>query len=91
MEHRSRRRGADRFDRLFTQLREEAHGVQIRMLALARAHAHRGIALQQLAAVESFLEGIGEVAELEVFVEVDELLALRMREHRIGMRGTAAR
>ena len=44
-----------------------------------------GETLQQLAAVESFLAGVHQVLHLDVFIEVDEFLAVGMRENRISV------
>src|SRR4051812_44141833 len=90
MKHGARSRRADRRHGFVTQPREDAHRIQVRVLALARAHANRRIAFQQLTAVEAFLERVSEIDDLKVFVEIDELLAARMREDGIDVRRTAA-
>ena len=64
--------------------------MHVGVLALARAHADSGVALQQLDVVEALLHGIEEVLELQVLIEVDEVLAARMRKDRIGMARSAA-
>ena len=67
--------------------RQDAHCVHVRVLALRRPHADGGVALEQLDAVEAFLHRVDEVLELQVLVEVDEVLALRMLDDGIGVGG----
>jgi len=55
--------------------RQDAQRIHVRMLALAGAHADGREALEQLDVVEAFLHRILEILELQVFVELDEILA----------------
>src|ERR1700676_5313585 len=59
------------------------------MLALRGTHAHRAIALEQLAGIESLLRRVFQVLDLQILVEVDEVLALRVIDDGKAMRGTA--
>src|SRR5262245_34937504 len=83
MKHRPRGCCAERFERFAADPAENAQRVPVGMLPLARPHADRGEALQQLAAVEALLTGIHEILYGEIFVEVDEFPATRMREDRM--------
>ncbi|MCY1444972.1 hypothetical protein D9M71_614660 [compost metagenome] len=60
----------------------QAGGRQRRVAALGRAHADRGKALDQLHVAVAAAGGVDDVAHLQVLVEVDEILALRMGEDR---------
>ena len=86
MKERTRRGRADLLRLLPREPREDAQRVHVRMLALARPHADGRETLEQLDVVEAFLHGVREVLELQVFIEVDEILALRMRHDRPRMR-----
>src|SRR6266480_137208 len=86
MEHRSRRRRAQRIKRRAANPAEDAQGIHVGMLSLARTHADGGKALQQLAAVESLLAGVLQILNREVLIEVDELSAAWMAEDRKGVR-----
>ncbi len=57
---------------------------QCRVTTLRRAHAHRGIAFYQLDVAIADARGIDDIAYLKVFVEVDKILAVRVREDRPG-------
>ena len=74
-----------RFQVLVCEAAKNPKHVQVRVLALRRSHAERGIALQQFEVVESFLNGVLDVFELNVFVQIEEVLAFRVRENRIGV------
>src|SRR5678815_2985478 len=56
------------------------------MLALARTHTYGRVALEQLAAVKALARGVLEILDLQVLVEVDEVLALRVVHDRKRMR-----
>src|SRR4029077_14451399 len=86
MKHRSGSRRAQRLERLAANPAGDAQRVHVRMLSLARTHPDRGEALEQLAAVESFLAGVLQILHREVFIEVYELSAACMAEDGIGMR-----
>ena len=55
------------------------------MTALGRAHAQCREALDQLDVAIAVAGGIEDVADLQVFVQIDELLALGVREQRPAM------
>ena len=55
------------------------------MLALAGSHAQGRVAFQQLGAVESLLDAVPDVVQLNVLVEVHEILAPRVGNDRVGM------
>jgi hypothetical protein len=78
--------GADLLRRLAGQAGEDAQRRHVRMLALARAHADGREALQQLDVVVALLHGVFEVLQLQVFVEIDEILAIRMGDDGPGVR-----
>ena len=59
--------------------------LQRRVPALARAHADRGVALGELGVVEAVGDRVQQVLHGLVLVEVDEVLARRMREDRPGV------
>src|SRR5258706_13700299 len=59
------------------------------MLALRGTHAHRTIALEQFARIESFLRRVFQIFDLQVVVEVDEVLGKRVIEDGKAMRGAA--
>ena len=61
------------------------------MLALAGAHAVGGVALHQLDVVVALLRRVVKILELQVFVEVDKVLALRMGHDGPGVAGAACR
>ena len=77
--------GSDGAARLATDLREDADGIHVGVLALGRPHADGGVALEQLDVVEALLRRVEEILELQILVEVDEVLPLRMINDRIGM------
>ena len=54
------------------------------MAALRGAHADGGEALDQLHVAVAVAGGVDDVTHLQVFVEVDEILAFRVREDRPG-------
>src|ERR1700730_18132769 len=85
MEHRPCRGRPQALDRFPPHLRENPQRIHVGMLPLARSHADGGEALEQLAAVETFLTGVLQVIHLEVLIEVDEFFAAGMRENRIRM------
>src|ERR1700738_3275986 len=65
-------------DLLFTQPareRGEANGIHGRMPSLRRSHAGRGITFEQLNMVETGRDGIPDILDGEILVEIDELLA----------------
>src|SRR5512136_2827483 len=88
MEKRPRGGRSDFFDWQAAKPRKNPHGVHVGVFALRRSHADRGVALQELDGVEAFLHGVREVPELQIYVEVDEVLAVRMLDDGIGMRRT---
>src|SRR5713101_5439915 len=90
MEHRPGRGWPELLDRLPPYFCEDPQRIHVGMLALARSHADSREALEQLTAVEAFLTGVLQIPQLEVFIEVDELLAAGMRENRVWMRRTLA-
>ena len=49
---------------------------------LGRPHAHGGVALDQLHISIADLRGVDDIAHLQIFVEVDEVLAFGVRENR---------
>ena len=55
------------------------------MLALAGSHAQGRVAFQQLGAVEPLLEAVPDVIQLNVLVQVHEILAPRVGNHRVGV------
>ncbi|MNZ40296.1 hypothetical protein D3C78_578090 [compost metagenome] len=63
-------------------LGDQARGRQRRVAALRRAHADGGEALDQLHVAVAVAGGVDDVAHLQVLVEVDEILAVRVREDR---------
>jgi hypothetical protein len=73
------------FQTLVCQAGKNPQHVQVRVLALRRAHAERGIALQQFEVVESFLNGVLDVFELNVLVEIELVLPFRVGKNRIGV------
>src|SRR3954453_12722996 len=52
------------------------------MLTLRRTHADGRITFQEFDAVESLLNGVVDIFDLQVFVEADERLAARLRVER---------
>ena len=78
MIHRAGSGQAQRVDRHAPRSGQHPHRVEIGMFALRRTHAHGAEALQQLDTVKTFLRGVFEIFDLQIFVEVDEILALRM-------------
>ncbi len=64
--------------------------IHVRVLALRRSHAHRAVALQELARIEPLLSGILQVLDLQVFIEVDEILGRGMIDDGKGMRRTTS-
>ncbi len=67
------------------RLGREAHGIERRGPPLRGAHADGGVALHQLDVVEAVGHGVEHVLDRLVLVQVDEVLALGMREDRPGM------
>ncbi|MNR54396.1 hypothetical protein D3C85_1745690 [compost metagenome] len=51
------------------------------MATLGRAHADRGETLDQLDVAVTDLGGVDDIAHLQVFIEVDEVLAFGMRKN----------
>ena len=45
------------------------------MLPLAGPHSKSGVALEQLDAVKTFLDGVLEILELQILIEIDKILA----------------
>src|SRR5207245_1829962 len=74
-----------RFQALVCKAAKNPKHVQVRVLPLRRTHAERGIALEQFEVVESFLNRVLDILELNVFVQIEEVLPFKMREDRIGM------
>ncbi|OIQ88069.1 hypothetical protein GALL_300760 [mine drainage metagenome] len=85
MEKRPRGGAADLGYRLVAQFRQDANGIHVGVLTLAGPHADRGEALHQLDVVETLLCGIGEILELQILVEIDEVLRPRVFHQRPGM------
>src|SRR6185503_5685315 len=83
MEERARRGTADFSRRRVLQFRQDAYRIHVRELALARPHAHGGIALEQLDIVEALLRRISKILKLQVYIEINEVLSARMVENRI--------
>jgi len=71
------------------EAREHTQRVHVRMLALRRTHAHRAVALEQLARIESLTRCIFEIFHLQIFIEVDEVFGLGMIDDGEAMRGAA--
>ena len=74
-----------RFEVLVCEATKNPKHVQVRVLPLRWSHAERGIALQQFEVVESFLNGVLDVFELNVLVQIEEVLPFRVGENRIGV------
>ena len=55
------------------------------MLALTGSHTQGRVAFQQLGAVESLLQAVADVIQLNVLVQVHEILAPRVGNHRVGV------
>ena len=83
---RPRRRGADLRLGPPERARGEADRVGRRVPALRRPHAGGGIALDQLNVLEARGDAVLDVGDRQVFVEIDEVLALAMRIDRPWMR-----
>ncbi|MNF90167.1 hypothetical protein D3C84_727220 [compost metagenome] len=60
----------------------QPRGRQRRVATLGRAHAHGGVALDQLHVAIADAGGVDDIGHLQVFVEVDEVLALGVGEDR---------
>ena len=84
-ERRPRGGGADESHALALGPGIEARRGQRRVTALARAHADGGVALHQLDVVVALGDGVEDVLDLQVLVEVDEIAALGMGEHGPGV------
>ena len=72
--------GTDRVGAERARPAQDAQGIDGRVAALARTHRDRGVALGELGVVESFSQGVAQVARGLVLVEVDEVLAVGVRE-----------
>jgi hypothetical protein len=79
--------GADLLGLLAGEAGQDAQPVHVGVLALAGAHAVGGEALEQLDVVEALLHGVAEILELQVFVEIDEVLAGRVIDDGPGVAG----
>ena len=88
-QRRAERRRADVLHGLAGCARHDANGVEVGVAALARPEAFGGIAFDQLNVVVAVLHGVDDVLGLQVFVEVDEVLAALGGKDRIGMRDRA--
>ena len=73
---------ADVGDRLTGDPRNDAQRIDVRRLALVRAHAGRGVALDMLDRAVAFAEREAEVAGGDVVLQVDEHLAALERSPR---------
>jgi hypothetical protein len=82
--------GADLLGLLAGEAGQDAQPVHVGVLALAGAHAVGGEALEQLDVVEALLHGVAEILELQVFVEIDEVLAGRVIDDGPGWLGLSA-
>ena len=58
---------------------------QRRMAALARPHADRGEALDQLDLAIAILDGVVQILDLQILVEIDEVAAFRIGHDRLHM------
>ena len=83
LRERAKSRIADSTHRLAGRLGQYPAGIEVRNLALRRAHADSGVTLDELGAVVTFLDGVDDVLDLHVLVEIDKCLALRMLDDRV--------
>ncbi len=69
-------------DAALGRCRHQACSRQRRVAALRRTHADRGVAFHQLDIAVADARGVDDVTYLQIFVEIDEILALGVREDR---------
>ena len=72
-------------------VRRDAERVRRRIPALGRTHSDGRVALHQLDIGVTLVDRIGQVANRQVLVEIDEFLALRMGKDRPGVVALPAR